>query len=397
MVVTRGVLGVVLAAVCALAITAATGLAETARAVSVSVTGPEEMVWDWSTTRCDDFDNPDGPAVAFRDATNRVQLIAPSGENHRMVGPDLDHLTRDCTTLLASHYDSNPAHFDDVSWMNGIYTQNGQDVYALVHSEFHAYERPETCPTRRVTRCLLTGVTFAVSHDGGNTYYTPAPPDNLVAVVAPRLTLDLARTGLYSPSVPIKKGNFYYSFTIIQSPDPQETGVCAMRTSDITDPQSWRGWDGTSFGLRFRNPYYESVNPAATHSCEPISRDNILEMERSVIYNTALGKYVMVGISVKFDPASSRYVHGFYFTTSDDLVHWSMRQLLMETATVTTHQCGGPDPLAYPSLIDPASTDRNFRVTGAGLYLYYVRIHYDAACNQSLARDLLRIPIRFSP
>jgi hypothetical protein len=105
----------------------------------------------------------------------------------------------------------------------------------------------------------------------------------------------------------------------------------------------------------------------------------------------------MVGNSVLYDPSLSRYVYGFYFTTSADLVHWSMRQLVMEAPTATIHQCGGPDAVAYPAILDPASTDRNFRTTGATPYLYYVRIHYDELCQQTLDRDLLRVPLQFSP
>jgi hypothetical protein len=64
---------------------------------------------------------------------------------------------------------------------------------------------------------------------------------------------------------------------------------------------------------------------------------------------------------------------------------------------VMTHVCGGPDPVAYPAIIDPSSTDRNFRVSGGSTYLYYVRIHYNALCQQTLDRDLVRIPIQISP
>jgi hypothetical protein len=90
-------------------------------------------------------------------------------------------------------------------------------------------------------------------------------------------------------------------------------------------------------------------------------------------------------------------VFGFYYSTSDDLVHWSMRQLIMEVPSLTSHQCGGPDAVAYPSLIDQDSTDRMFRITDGTVYLYFVRLHYDAACQLTFDRDLVRVPIQFSP
>ena len=97
-----------------------------APAVTVTVTGPEQTVYDWTTMRCDDFDIADGVAEAFRDATNRVQLISASGESRRMVGPDLNNLTRDCTTVFSSNHDPNPGHYDDVHWLAGTYTENVQ-------------------------------------------------------------------------------------------------------------------------------------------------------------------------------------------------------------------------------------------------------------------------------
>jgi hypothetical protein len=53
----------VLAIACALLLPAAPALG-----VSVSVVGPQQVVYDWNTMRCDDGDFPDGPVQAFRDA-----------------------------------------------------------------------------------------------------------------------------------------------------------------------------------------------------------------------------------------------------------------------------------------------------------------------------------------
>ena len=58
---------------------------------------------------------------------------------------------------------------------------------------------------------------------------------------------------------------------------------------------------------------------------------------------------------------------------------------------------GGPDAAAYPSLVDPGATDPNFRVTDDTVDLYYVVLHYNAACQVTNDRDLVRVPIQFSP
>jgi hypothetical protein len=371
------------------------GLSGSAQAVSVTVTGPEEVAWDWDTMRCADYDWPDGPVQAFRDSLGRLQLVAPF---LRMIGTSFADLTTDCSPQLPITLDPNPAHYDYIHWLNGIYTVNGRDVYALLHNEWHGWEIPGACPSAgKGRRCGVGAVTYAVSHDNGDTWVSPAPPDNFVATVPPRPVIDDPRTGLFAPSAPVKKGSYYYTFALIGASEEQEPGACVLRSPDLTDPHSWRGWDGASFSVRFKNPYYENASPQRTHLCEPMDFDSIQAMTRSVTYNTFLGKYVLTGDAAKFDPVQSKTVHAFYFSTSDDLIHWSMRQLLYDVPTVQSHQCGGPDAGAYPALIDHDSTDRNYRTTDATAYLYFTRIHYNAACQSDQQNDLIRVPVQFSP
>jgi hypothetical protein len=122
-----------------------------------------------------------------------------------------------------------------------------------------------------------------------------------------------------------------------------------------------------------------------------------MSMSRSITFDTVLNKFVLSGTAVKFDPASSQNIYGFYFSTSGDLVHWSQRQLLLQIPSTTTHQCGGPDAGSYPALIDQDATDPNFRITDDTVDLYYTVSHYNAACQQTLDRDLVRVPVQFSP
>jgi len=381
-------------AVAALAILLA--LCPQARATSVAVTGPGEVVFDWTTMRCENLDIPDGPAQPIRDSLGRIQVVTPSFSSRRLIGPDFDHLTRDCSRILFnSDRDPDPAHFDDAHWLRGLYTENGTDIYALVHNEYHGFEHPGGCPTGS-SKCVINGVTYAYSHDSGDTWSQPPPPSSFVATLPARVSPDIGRFGFFSPSNPIKRGSYLYSMMITTGNKGEDSGVCVMRTKDITDPTSWRGWDGGSFSVRFTNPYYETMVPEQQHLCEPVSPDQILQMQRSVIYDTYLGKYVVTGTSFDYDPAQSRYVRGFYFSTSDDLVNWTQRQLLMEGSTPNTYQCGQPDPVAYPSLIDQTSSDPNFRIAGRDLYVYFTQFHYDQLCHQTLDRDLVRVPIEFS-
>ena len=374
------------------------GFCPGAAAVTINVTGPEEVVFDYTTMRCDDFDLPDGPTQAIRDSTERIQVSGVSGGGRRLTGPTFNSLTRDCSSPYPLTGDPNPAHYNETNVLNALYTENGRDVYGLVHNEWHGWAIPGACPAALGNRrCGSGAITYAVSHDDGNTYSVPPSPDNLVATVPPRPTIDDVRTGLFSPTNPIKKGNYYYSIVLSGTIGDQDIGACVMRTDDIADPSSWRGWDGASFGLRFRNNFYENTEPQRTHMCEPISPNEILSMTRSLTYNTALGKYVLTGSAAKFDPAQSKNVFGLYLSTSDDLIHWSMRELMIERPSLASHQCGDPDAVAYPSLIDHDSTDRNYRLTDSTMYLYYTHFHHDMSCGIGLDRDLVRVPIQISP
>src|SRR5204863_8481818 len=76
------------------AVVALGGLCGSAQAVTVTVTGPEEVAWDYDTMRCVDYYWPDGSVKAFRDSTGRLQLTAPF---LRLTGTTFANLTTNCS------------------------------------------------------------------------------------------------------------------------------------------------------------------------------------------------------------------------------------------------------------------------------------------------------------
>src|SRR5256885_138477 len=62
--------------------------------------GPIEPVFTWQTMRCEEWDVPDSPARAWRDAQGRIHLLAAHLTNRTMTGPDLDHLQQDCRVVF---------------------------------------------------------------------------------------------------------------------------------------------------------------------------------------------------------------------------------------------------------------------------------------------------------
>ena len=117
-------------------------------------------------------------------------------------------------------------------------------------------------------------------------------------------------------------------------------------------------------------------------------------MVESLTFNTYLDRFLLVGTAVAQE-VGDKMNSGIYYSTSDDLVHWTPRKLITEVESRNTHECGEPDPVAYPSVLDPESASRNFETTGKRAYLYFTRYNYEA-CRETLDRDLVRTPIEFS-
>jgi hypothetical protein len=258
--------------------------------VDVRVTGTEETVFDWSQNACEGADIPDAPARAFRDASGRVQLISSHYVNRRMLGPDLNHLTHDCHVVMRSTFNPDPAKFDDREWIHSPYTPDGTKVYALVHDEYQGQTHPDRCPSGEYVPCWYNAVTLAVSTDGGNTFGQVAPPGNLVATIPYPYAPDSGPAGLFQPSNIVRNGEdgYYYALLRAQRYRAQKQGTCVIRTRDISDPKSWRAWNGEAFEVRFIDPYLQPDQPPEDHVCQPVSSDEIQLMVESLTFNTYL-------------------------------------------------------------------------------------------------------------
>jgi hypothetical protein len=361
----------------------------------VAVAGPPQIVFDWSRSACSALDYPDLPARAFR-ALGRVQLIASHDVVRRMVGPDLDHLRHECRPVSSSHRNPSPAAFDDREWIGATHTRDGRTVFALVHNEYQGHRHPGRCPSGTYQRCWYNSLTLAVSRDAGRSYRHAQAPHHRVASVPYRYTPDAGPVGLLQPSNifwrPVDR--HYYVLFLAFGHRAQQRGTCLMRTRELSDPRSWRAWDGSAFSVRFANPYRERLDPSR-HVCRPIARDQISEMTQSLTYNTHLGRFLLVGTAGAYDPGKRRDVWGIYYSLSEDLLHWSERRLIFEAELPWTHRCGDRDPILYPSIIDPSSRYRNFQTSDRRAYLYFTRFNY-TTCRQPSDRDLMRVPIEIS-
>jgi hypothetical protein len=365
------------------------------RLPSARVTGPPQVVFDWSRDACSPEHIPDLPARAFRDRRGRVQLITAHFVNRRMVGPALGRLRVDCDPVLRSGEDPRPSAFDDREWIAAVHTEDGRTVHALLHEEFQGHRHAGACPQGAYEPCWYNAVTAAVSRDGGDSYAHAPAPSHLVAALPSRYRPGAGPTGLFSPSNIVRDpddGRFY-ALLLAEARGAQRTGTCVMRTDDLADPDGWRAWDGERFSVRFADPYAEDVDPAE-HVCAPVAFGAIGTMHESLTFNTHLGRWLLVGMATGTE-AGERTSWGVWYSVSDDLVDWSPRRLLMRRERPGTFRCGDEDPVLYPSLIDPASPSRSFETTGRHAFLYLTRFNVED-CRLSFDRDLVRVPVELS-
>ncbi len=367
------------------------------------VTGPEEVVFDWTTDRCEDENIPDIAARAFRDSDGNVQLNIGHYVNYRMVGPDFDSLMSDCTApVLVSDFDPDPSQFNDSEWIGAFYTEDGQTVYAVVHNEYrgvtHQTARQGQCPSNDNLTCLDTSFTMAISTDGGDTFTDIAPPPTHLIATMPYVFNDQGvPSGIRQPSNIVRgPDDYYYLFgNISDYPDTrgdyEPQWVCALRTDDLADPTAWRYWDGEAFAGEFINPYLETAEAGHdAQKCAPVALPQLsTSVNESLVYNEVLSKYVMVGVSTQ--AGGSVPAWGVYYSLSDDLINWSQRELLLEIASGDAVADPDNDLVhAYPSIIDSDSPSMSFETMDDDAYLYISRFNFGG---NSLDRDLLRFPI----
>ncbi|MCP3936375.1 MAG: hypothetical protein GY708_13495, partial [Actinomycetia bacterium] len=363
----------------------------------ISVVGAEEMVFDWTTDRCEDEHIPDIAARAIRNAEGLVQLYVTHYVAYRMIGTDLNAVTTDCSIqTMASAFDPDPSQFNEAGWIAAPYTEDGETVYAVVHNEYRGFvfDASSLCPRGDHLSCIDVTLTMSVSTDGGATFdHIATPPAHLAASLPYVYDPEGVPSGLWQTSNIVKRDDgFHYLMTNI-SAYPESEGEhprqwsCLLRTDDLSDPTSWRYWNGNGFDGHFSNPYTDPVDTTAV--CPPVARPQIgAELVETIVFDEALDRYVAMGMT---DDPNNGGAWGVYYSLSEDLITWSNRRLLIELPM--SPSVAEPDndlQYAYPALIDPDSESANFDTSDGAAYVYITRFN---AGGSSLDRDLLRYPI----
>ncbi len=341
--------------------------------------GPRVAAFDTSKDSCEKIDIPDAAARAFRDRKGAIHLIASHYVTRAGLGPTLETLKHNCQVVYRSPHDANIADFDDYTWLNAFYNVDGKKVLALGHMEYHGWEHGQCAVKTDDVKCWYNVDTYNLSEDGGYHFARLKPPGNYFLSLPYRYEVNQGPEGYSVDANIVKSGGWYYDALSGwqwppncgsgkgQRPCLNPGGTCPIRTANILDPSSWRGWDGKGFNVRFADPYAGPVADPASHLC--VSVPNI-EFLTGFNYHQASRLF----IGTQFTPEETGYgPAGVYFTTSTDFVHWSKPELALTLNQMQRSEPEGNWSYAYFSLIDPRSADSNFTTITDTPYLYYVR------------------------
>ena len=350
----------------------------------VQITGPEEIIYDWTTDRCELEDIPDNEARFFRDADGNIQMVASHYNAFRMIGPDFDNLVRDCDNgyILESDIDPDIGNHDNHEWIHSLFTYDGATIYAYLHNEYHGHNYG--C-NGSYLECWYNSITFATSTDSGKTYTHAPAPDHFALAAPDAFQNGEGPGGYFKPSNIVfnHRDGYYYMLFQIEEIGGHERGTGIVRTMTPEDPASWRGWNGESFEVTFVDIYNDAVSQPALHRVEPLN----IFTQGSLSWNTYFEKWMVVGPGVLND------TWGFYYRISDDLLNWSAPVLILESNVWTNIDADtNVDRTLYGSLIDHGDTSRTFMYTGRDCFLYYTRWHPGGLYD----RDLVRVPVQFN-
>ena len=237
----------------------------------------------------------------------------------------------DCAqSILTSAQNSNFNAFDGSVWIAGTYN-NGKGLYAMIHTEYYGgdwgHHLPKTarCPSGIPYICWFNSVGAATWNGATQSFVRQGGAPNFV-VAKPALAFNPNRAVGYWTNTNIVKSNeddYYYMYLSLWS--PIGNSICPTRTKDLSNPTSWRAWDGQDFTV----DVHSGGNCVTTNS--PLTPTYIG-------YNTYLKKYISVGY---FGQS-----HGY--STSSDLIHWSAAT----SFSIPINNLARTTLNAYPSLVD---------------------------------------------
>ncbi|MES3152940.1 hypothetical protein [Sphingomonas faeni] len=272
-------------------------------------------------------------------------------------------MRKTCQSSFTAKGDPDPAKLDDRAWLDAVFTADGRNVFALASSGYLPYRHNAPCAASGDrTACWYNGIVGLQSNDGGASFSYIARPPAQILFGPPRQYSQATRNppGYFWSTNMVQQGGYGYVL-IRRRSDAGASGTCAMRVQ-IGSWRRWQYWNGSTFS---------NVTPADTgYNCTLLG-DGDSFPARGLYYHDRTKTWVAVYDSRAGGSPAGR---GIYYRTSANLGTWSAPTLV---SWLSTGPKGGslPFSVAYPSLLDERSSDRNFGHIGdrpTMLFMQYV-------------------------
>ena len=222
-------------------------------APTVEIDGAPVTVFSY-TERCELLDLPDTPLRAFRRTDGAVVAFATHYLNRGLVGSSLSKLAHDCKLVYQGGHLSDPAKFDDRTWISATWTSDGVHVVALGHNEYHADQFASGCQFHIRSECWYDSIVPLVSANGGRTFHRENYPEPIAALPMQRDAEVGGPRGYHDPSNIVFSEGHYYALIARSGYDGKRTGRCLFRTDTVMVADAWTVWNGSSVQPDFRQP-----------------------------------------------------------------------------------------------------------------------------------------------
>jgi len=367
--------------------------------ITGKIEGSRTAVFRTPKDSCIPNDIPDAMARAFRDSKGAVHFASASSDLYESLGPTLENVKHSCHRVFHSIGDPNPADFNDQVWIDSFYTLDGNTITGLSHTEYHGWQHPGECHSQNYSECEYDSDTYHLSSDGGYRFESFKAPKNFLAGIPYKYEIDRGPMGYSVDTNVVHFDGWYYAVATAWTWPPNcygnkgphrckvPTGGAPIRTKNVFEPSSWRGWNGKDFSLTFVDPYLGRVQHPKDHVYTPVPY--MFAVNAINIYKSA--NLVVATLWDYWD--NELGPPGLYLTTSTDLVHWTKPTLVVTVKQLSAHDPKGSWLYAYFSLLDPTAPDLNFSIIGDHPYLYFVRLDNNNAYHRVLFRQRVKLTL----
>ena len=321
---------------------------------SVSM-GSEVVLFDSGSNQgCGFLPFPDASIfpITFAEAGGaRVQLntVDLAGNNYWIKGHidgsgTITSLEMDCSVIMASARSPDATAFRGSEWLMGFYKQSDSTLFGLIHDEYYGGDYPPEdsftvpasarCPSGDPIKCWYGAVGIAASSDGGDTFAPiGSPPDHVIARPSFDYPVGIGfATGYTGNTNPVRMPDGYFYSVLVEWDTSDAQRLCPARTQDLSNPASWRAWDGATF----------AASAPTGSDCTGVS---IPVFPFYLGYSSYFGSAILVGVDQD----------GFAYTVSHDLVHWSRAVSLGGIQPSWVNYVAGWGNFNYASLVDTSA------------------------------------------